>query len=51
VVPTGEARTRPGAAFAPVRHEVDDEPDAWRRILLTLGRDPGWTPAGAPTQR
>ncbi len=32
------------AAFAPVRHGVDDEPDTWRRILLTLGRDPDWSP-------
>ena len=43
-VPVGDARTRPGAAFAPVLAGVDAEPDPWRRILATLGRDPDWRP-------
>jgi uncharacterized protein (TIGR03086 family) len=41
-VPTGEAREREGAAFAPAR-PVPAEVDALRRILLLLGRDPDWS--------
>ena len=41
-VPVGDARTRPGAAFAPVLAGVDAEPDPWPRILRMLGRDPDW---------
>ncbi|MEP6629683.1 MAG: TIGR03086 family metal-binding protein [Lapillicoccus sp.] len=43
-VPAGDARTRPGAAFAPVLDGVAAEPDAWRRVLRMLGRDPDWQP-------
>jgi uncharacterized protein (TIGR03086 family) len=43
-VPTGDARTRPGAAFAPVLAGADADPDPWRRILALLGRDPDWRP-------
>ena len=43
-VPVGDARTRPEAAFVPVLVGVDAEPDPWRRILATLGRDPDWRP-------
>ena len=43
-VPVGDARTRPGAAFAPVLADVSVQQDAWRRILATLGRDPDWRP-------
>jgi uncharacterized protein (TIGR03086 family) len=41
-VPTGAARIAPGAAFAPVLGAAAEEKDVWRRILLTLGRDPDW---------
>lgn len=40
-VPAGAARTRPGAAFAPVLTEVDA--DAWARVLRLLGRSPDWS--------
>ena len=43
-VPVGDARTRPGAAFAPVLADVSVQQDPWRRILATLGRDPDWRP-------
>jgi uncharacterized protein (TIGR03086 family) len=43
-VPVGDARTRPGAAFAPVLAGVEADPDPWRRILGMLGRDPDWVP-------
>ena len=43
-VPVGDARTRPGAAFAPVLTEVSAQQDPWRRILAILGRDPDWRP-------
>jgi uncharacterized protein (TIGR03086 family) len=43
-VPTGEARLRPGAAFAPAR-TVPADADPLSEILLLLGRDPAWRPA------
>jgi len=39
-VSTGDARTKPGAAFKPVL--AADSADPWERILLHLGRSPWW---------
>ncbi len=39
-VSTGDARTKPGAAFKPVL--AADSADPWERILLHLGRLPWW---------
>lgn len=58
-VPTGDARTRPGATFRPPiddphtedPHTEDPHTDDWVRILRFLGRDLGWTPAQATAQR
>ncbi len=47
-VPVGDARTSPGAAFAPALAGVDADPDPWRRILGMLGRDPDWRPPREP---
>jgi uncharacterized protein (TIGR03086 family) len=44
-VPTGAARERPGAPFAPVR--ASEGTDPWERTLALLGRDPAWSPARA----
>jgi uncharacterized protein (TIGR03086 family) len=41
-VPVGDARTRPGAAFAPVLAGASAKRDPWQRVLATLGRDPDW---------
>jgi uncharacterized protein (TIGR03086 family) len=45
-VPTGASRERPGAAFA---HglPVPDRASPLEKILLLLGRDPGWRPASS----
>lgn len=43
-VPTGESRSKPGAAFKPGLSA--DDADPWARILRVLGRSPGWTPPG-----
>lgn len=40
-VPGGEARTVPGAAFAPVLSMAHEEL-GWARTLALLGRDPHW---------
>jgi len=49
LVPDGESRTVPGAAFAPALAGGEDagapDGDALGRILRLLGRDPAWTPA------
>jgi hypothetical protein len=42
-VPTGEARLAPGAAFAPVLESQGAS--TLDRILLLLGRSPGWPDA------
>lgn len=39
-VPSGTARTAPGAAFAPV---LPSEATGWDHTLALLGRDPRWT--------
>jgi uncharacterized protein (TIGR03086 family) len=44
-VPTGAARERPVAPFAPVR--ASEGTDPWERTLALLGRDPAWSPARA----
>jgi len=41
-VPTGAARTAPGAAFAPVLVSAE-EATSWDHTLALLGRDPRWT--------
>jgi uncharacterized protein (TIGR03086 family) len=43
LVPDGEVRTAPGAAFAPARAGADVL-TGWPRALALLGRDPNWRP-------
>jgi hypothetical protein len=42
-IPDGDERVAPGAAFAPGL-EVPADATPQDRILLLLGRSPGWTP-------
>lgn len=46
LVPAGDARTAPGAPFAPVLASAD-ETTGWAHTLALLGRDPRWTHATA----
>ena len=43
-VPTGDARTRPGAPFGPVVTDPPAEDGSWEQMLLMLGRSPLWRP-------
>jgi uncharacterized protein (TIGR03086 family) len=45
LVPDGEQRDRPAAAFAPAR-PVPTTSSVYDEILLLLGRDPAWSAAG-----
>lgn len=46
-VPRDPAREQQGAAFAPALPDGDSAGDPWHRVLLLLGRDPGWDSAGS----
>lgn len=46
LIPTGDARTAPGAPFAPVLPSANETTD-WPHTLALLGRDPRWTHAAA----
>lgn len=43
-VPTGDARTQPGAPFGPVVTDPPAEDGSWEQMLLLLGRSPLWRP-------
>lgn len=43
-VPTGAARTQPGAPFGPALDDRSADDDSWERMLLLLGRSPLWRP-------
>jgi uncharacterized protein (TIGR03086 family) len=46
-IPGGDARTTPGAAFAPILSTVG-EMDGWARTLALVGRDADWQVSARP---